>query len=49
VLGPTGFESYCIGNVLKYTWRARLKDSPKQNLAKAEWYAAWVAGRDPRE
>ena len=47
-LGPD-FTYYCQGNVLKYTWRARAAGKPKQDMAKAAWYATWASGKDPRE
>jgi hypothetical protein len=36
-LTPEEFRGYCKGNVLKYTWRERIK---QQNIAmeKAQWY-----------
>jgi hypothetical protein len=44
---PSGVEcitvvehmSFCLGNAVKYIWRAGLKsDDPDQDLAKAAWY-----------
>lgn len=32
-----GFSGYCIGNILKYVWRHRLKGGI-QDLEKAKWY-----------
>ena len=49
MLGGDEFIAYCRGNVLKYTWRALRKDSLENNMLKAQWYASWAAGRDPRE
>lgn len=43
-LGPYGFRAFCLGNVLKYSWRHRLKGGA-EDLAKAEVYRAWaIAG-----
>jgi hypothetical protein len=31
--------TFCLGNAIKYIWRAGLKsDDPDQDLAKAIWY-----------
>jgi len=43
---PSGIEciqitehfNFCIGNAIKYLWRAGLKDDPIQDLCKAIWY-----------
>ena len=43
---PSGVEciaiaehmNYCLGQVLKYIWRAGLKDGAVQDLEKARWY-----------
>lgn len=45
-LGPDGFAAYCRGNAIKYAWRAGLKGSAAQDLAKGAWYLARCAGRD---
>lgn len=43
-LGPYGFRAFCLGNVLKYSWRHRLKGGA-EDLAKAEVYRSWaIAG-----
>lgn len=34
---PEEFRGYLKGNVLKYTWRERLKGG-RESLAKARWY-----------
>lgn len=31
--------SFNVGNVIKYVWRYRLKEHPKEDLQKALWYA----------
>ena len=36
-LGDDGFQSYCAGNILKYTWRYKYKGG-KESLEKARWY-----------
>ena len=30
--------SFCLGNAIKYIWRANLKGNPEQDLRKAIWY-----------
>jgi hypothetical protein len=43
---PSGIEaieicqwmSFCLGNVMKYIWRADLKHDAMEDLAKAGWY-----------
>lgn len=43
---PSGIEaievtkhmSFCLGNVMKYIWRADHKDNRLQDLEKAAWY-----------
>lgn len=43
---PSGIEcieitkhmNFCLGNAIKYIWRAGLKDDKKQDLEKAIWY-----------
>lgn len=50
MLGPEGFRAFCLGNVLKYSWRHRQKNGP-EDLAKAKVYRAWAeagtaSGRD---
>lgn len=43
---PSGIEcievtehmNFCIGNAIKYLWRAGLKDDALEDLKKAEWY-----------
>ncbi len=45
---PSGVEciqitehmSFCIGNAVKYLWRADLKSNAMEDLAKALWYVA---------
>lgn len=41
-LGPDGFRAYCIGNVIKYNWRHRLKNGG-EDLRKAQVYQTWAA------
>ena len=36
-LTPEEFRGFLKGNVLKYTWRERMK-AGKESLQKAEWY-----------
>jgi|WetSurMetagenome_2_1015567.scaffolds.fasta_scaffold320948_2 hypothetical protein len=43
---PSGIEaieicqwmSFCLGNVMKYIWRADLKHDAMEDLSKARWY-----------
>lgn len=43
---PSGVEAiqitehmnFCVGNAMKYLWRAGLKDDAVQDLEKARWY-----------
>ena len=37
-LGHDGFLSYCLGNAIKYIWRAGLKGDGIEDLRKADWY-----------
>lgn len=45
---PSGVEciqvtehmSFCIGNAIKYLWRADLKNDAIEDLEKARWYIA---------
>lgn len=30
--------NFCLGNVIKYIWRAEEKSKPLQDLLKAKWY-----------
>lgn len=38
---PEGFQDYCKGNVLKYTWRWREKNG-LEDLKKAQVYLGWM-------
>ena len=46
VTHPSGVEciqitehmSFCLGNVIKYVWRADEKGAPLEDLKKARWY-----------
>lgn len=42
-LTPEQFVGYCLGNVLKYVSRYRLKGAPAQDLRKAQVYLEWAA------
>ena len=37
--------SFCVGNAIKYLWRAELKGSPVEDLRKAAWYCTREADR----
>lgn len=36
--GMAGFEAFCVGNVIKYTWRAKHKGNTAQDYKKARYY-----------
>lgn len=37
-LGPSGFRSFCLGQVMKYIWRAGKKDDYNTDIRKAQFY-----------
>lgn len=37
-LGEEGAVQMCLGNIIKYLWRADHKNAPLENIDKAEWY-----------
>jgi hypothetical protein len=39
-----GFESYCVGQVLKYCWRYKHKGKPLEDIRKASYYLDMVVG-----
>jgi hypothetical protein len=34
----TEHMNFCLGNAIKYIWRAGLKNNPIEDLEKARWY-----------
>ena len=36
-VGKSGFEAYCVGNVIKYLWRYEQKGG-KESVEKAQYY-----------
>jgi phosphoribosylformimino-5-aminoimidazole carboxamide ribonucleotide (ProFAR) isomerase len=42
-LGPDGFESYCVGNALKYLWRYKHKNGI-EDIRKAHQYIKFILG-----
>ena len=40
-LGAEGFESYCIGNAIKYLWRYKHKGGA-EDIEKAIVYCKWA-------
>lgn len=48
VLGPEGFEAYCIGNVIKYVSRYQWKGGI-EDLRKARVYLDWAIGEEDAE
>lgn len=41
-----GIEAVCVGNVIKYVWRFKLKNGT-EDLQKAKWYLErLIAGRE---
>jgi len=47
-LGEEGFTHYCLGQVIKYVWRAGKKDCYDTDLGKAQFYLNCAQGKDPR-
>jgi hypothetical protein len=43
-LTPEEFRGYCKGNIIKYTWRERMKGEAT-SLAKARWYLNRLLGK----
>ena len=39
------YQSFCIGNTIKYLWRCQSKGKPLEDLEKARWYARLAALR----
>lgn len=35
----TQYQTFCVGNVIKYLWRHNGKGTPLEDLRKARWYA----------
>lgn len=33
------YQTFCVGNVIKYLWRYNAKGTPLEDLRKARWYA----------
>jgi hypothetical protein len=48
-LGKEAFASYCLGQVIKYVWRAGKKDCYSTDLGKAQFYLSLAMGEDPRK
>jgi len=54
---PSGVESitiaseynFCLGNVIKYVWRAGLKNDELEDLKKARWYLDYEIKRRESE
>lgn len=42
-LTPEEFRGFCKGNILKYTWREKLKGGD-ESLKKARWYTNQLVG-----
>lgn len=34
------YQTFCVGNTLKYLWRYDSKGTPSEDLRKARWYAS---------
>jgi hypothetical protein len=43
-LTPEEFRGYCKGNIIKYTWRERMKGEAI-SLSKAQWYLRRLLGK----
>ena len=42
-LGDDGCKAFCLGNALKYLYRARYKGRQEEDIAKANWYLSkWL-------
>lgn len=35
----TQYQTFCVGNIIKYLWRYNDKGTPLEDLRKARWYA----------
>lgn len=35
----TRYQTFCVGNAIKYLWRCKDKGNPLEDLEKARWYA----------
>lgn len=35
----TQYQTFCVGNIIKYLWRYNGKGTPLEDLRKARWYA----------
>lgn len=33
------YQTFCVGNTIKYLWRYKDKENPLEDLRKARWYA----------
>lgn len=44
-LTPEQFAGFCMGNALKYLWRAGKKGSAAEDLAKADWYITHIKSK----
>lgn len=38
-IGLVQYQSFCVGNAIKYLWRFRSKGKPLEDLRKSLWYA----------
>jgi hypothetical protein len=47
LLTPEEFKGFCLGNSIKYRWRAGDKDNAVEDLEKAEWYEKVMFGELP--
>jgi len=45
----TSFFGFCLGNTIKYIWRAELKDDALEDLKKARWYLDYEIKRRESE
>lgn len=46
-LGHAGFVAYCVGNAIKYRFRAGRKGEAAEDLAKASVYERWAEAGEP--
>ena len=46
IFTPEMLKGFCIGNALKYIWRAGKKGDFREDIQKAQWYLHYVEGLD---
>jgi len=46
ILTDEQMTGFCLGNALKYLWRAGKKDDFKEDINKDQWYLGYIGGMD---